>query len=260
MQTIDKVKNICNYTDNKNLNSNTLSFSWIETISSLDEEFLNHQKRINRELTIGVVLDEVSESEWKSNKENNFNIPFNESPLSSSTTSVISTRLMSATVNAIKYQDESEIYDFLIDFLDKNTQSSKNIKGSPNSSLDLKLKNNYNNLLTESENYEADIRRIITKITMHSNIVAMEGRLSPANTIIVGENNWEHFDYIETKYGVFNMLVIYDNNIDKDKVIICRRGKINEPGLLLTNDLVNKNFYFKETTFWDRQYSWFLIN
>lgn len=258
MQTIDKVKNICNYTDNKNLNSNTLSFSWIETISSLDEEFLNHQKRINRELTIGVVLDEVSESEWKSNKENNYNIPFDESPLSSSTTSVVSPRLMSATANAIKYQDESEIYDFLIDFLNKNTKNSKNIKGSSNSSLNLKL--NYNNFLSERENYETNIRRIITKITMHSNIVAMEGRLGPANTIIVGEDNWEHFDYIETKYGGVNMIFIYDSNIDKDKIIICRSSSINQPGLLLANDSSNKNFYFKETTFWDRQYSWFLIN
>lgn len=261
MRTIDKIKNICNYTNNKNLNSNSLSFSWVETIPSLDEEFLNHQKRINRELTIGVVLDEVSESEWKSNKENNFNIPYDKSPLSSSTRSVMPPRLMTATVNAINYTDDSEIYDFLIDFLDKNTQSSKKIKRPySNASFDLKLKNNYNNLLTESENYEADIRRIITKTIMHSNIIALEGRLGPANTIIVGENNWEHFDYIETKYGGVNMLVIYDNNIDKDKVIICRRGNINEPGLLLTNDSVNKNFYFKETTFWNRQYSWFLIN
>jgi hypothetical protein len=56
------------------------------------------------------------------------------------------------------------------------------------------------------------------------------------------------------------MLVIYDNNIDKDKVIVCRSGNINEPGLLLANDSVNNKFYFKETTFWNRQYSWFNIN
>lgn len=259
MQTIDKIKNICNYIDNKNLNSNTLSISWVEATSSLDEEFLNHRKRINRELTIDVVLDEISESEWKSNKENNFNIPFDDSPLSSSTR-FISPRLMSATVNAIKYTDDSEIYDFLIDFLNKNTKNSKTVQGLPNISLDLKLKTNYNNSLSERENYEVDIRRIITKIAMSANIVAVEGRLGPADTIIVGEDNWEHFDYIETKHGGVNMLVIYDNNIDKDKVIVCRRGKINEPGLLLANDSVNKNFYFKETTFWNRQYSWFLIN
>lgn len=257
MQIIEKVKNICNYS-NENISGNNIKFSWVETISSDDEEFLNWQKRKKRDLSIDVVLDEISEDEWLSKKsDNNYNLPFQDSPLSSSTTTIVSPRLMTASVNATKYNEDLEIYDYLISFLDKNTQSSKNLQNSKNTNLDLTLSNNYN--LTERENFEANIRRIITKITMHSNIIAMEGRIGPGNTAIVGENNWEYFDYIETQYGGSNVKIIYEKNIDKNKVIICRSGNINNPGILLANDSINKNFYFKETTFWDRQYSWFSI-
>lgn len=263
MQIIEKVKNICNYSDSQNITGNNLSFSWLETISSNDEEFLNWQKRKNRDLSIDVILDEISEDEWLSKKsDNNYNLPFQDSPLSS----IVSPRLMTAYANAIKYNEDLEIYDYLTSFLDKNTQSSKNLQNSKNTNLDLTLSNNYN--LIERENFEANIRRIITKITMHSNIIAMEGRIGPGNTAIVGQNNWKYFNYIETQYGYLqrllhycgaNVKIIYEKNIDKNKVIICRSGNINNPGILLVNDSINKNFYFKETTFWDRQYSWFSI-
>ena len=93
MQIIEKVKNICNYSDSQNITGNNLSFSWLETISSNDEEFLNWQKRKNRDLSIDVVLDEISEDEWLSKKsDNNYNLPFQDLPLSSSATTIISPR------------------------------------------------------------------------------------------------------------------------------------------------------------------------
>ena len=54
MQIIEKVKSICNYVENNIINSNQINVSWVEAISSSDEEYIREQKRKNREKTLTV--------------------------------------------------------------------------------------------------------------------------------------------------------------------------------------------------------------
>lgn len=256
MQIIEKVKSICNYNENNTINSNKINISWIETISSSDEEYIREQKRKNRELSIDVVLGEKSESDWgKSKIESNW-----QTSISEDYSNIITPKLMTSNINGKKYTNKSEIYNYLINFIESKTINKKKVSNNSNMNLDIKL--NKNTFLTDKENHDANLRRIITKITMHSNIIAMDGRIGPGNSIIIGKDNWEKFQNIESEYdGINNMKFIYEDLIDPNKVIVCRSNNTTDkPGIILVDDTKNNQYFFKETNFWDRQYSWFWIN
>jgi hypothetical protein len=54
-------------------------------------------------------------------------------------------------------------------------------------------------------------------------------------------------------------ILILDDTIDPDKVIVCRSSTQDQNGLILIKDEKNKNFYFRGTPRWDRQYCWFHV-
>lgn len=255
MQIIEKVKNICNYQE-KFINSNQISVSWVETILSSDEEYIREQKRKNRELSIDVVLDEITESDWQESKsQSDYQMNIDEEY-----SNIITPKIMSSNINGKKYSNKSDIYDHLISFIETKTgNKKKKVSGNSNMNLDVQLNNDIN--LTDSENYEANLRRIITKVNMHSNIIAMDGRIGPGNSILIGKNNWEYFHHIEIKYsGIRGMKFIYEDSIGPNKIIVCRSNNtIEKPGIILVDDTKNHQYFFKETNFWDRQYSWFWI-
>lgn len=256
MQIIEKVKSICNYVENNTINSNQINVSWVETISSSDEQYIREQKRKNRELSIDIVLDEITESDWRESKNQSdwqMNID-EEYP------NIVTPKVMTANINGKNYTNKSDIYDHLISFIETKTgNKKKKVSGNSNMNLDVQLVNDIN--LTEKENYNANLRRIITKITMHSNIIAMDGRIGTGNSIIIGKNNWEHFQNIELNYGgISGIKFIYEDSIDDNKIIVCRSNNtVDKPGIILVDDTNNNQYFFKETNFWDRQYSWFWI-
>lgn len=256
MQIIEKVKNICNYVENNTIISNQINVSWVETISSSDEEYIREQKRKNRELSIDFFLDEITESDWRESKnQSDWQMNIDEEY-----SNIVTPKIMTANINGKKYTNKSDIYDHLISFIEtKTSNKKKKVSGNSNMNLDVNIVKDSN--LTDSENYEANLRRIITKITMHNNIIAMDGRIGPGNSVIIGKDNWEYFQNIELKYdGIGGMKFIYEDSIDDNKIIVCRSNKtVDKPGIILVDDTKNNQYFFKETNFWDRQYSWFWI-
>lgn len=241
---IDK---LCNYKE-QSTNGGDISVSYVNFLSSEDIHYQNELKRKNRELKIGELFGEDV------NHESLTELSFgNEIP---SISSVIKT----VKVSPLKYKDISEVSMYLIDFLNKNTRSKKVISNMSNASLDVTLSNDPN--LTYSEKFEVSVRKIITKINLHKNLISMQGRIGTSQSIIVGKSNWVFFKYIEDMSitSMSNQFIIYDESIDKDKVILCRSNNIDQAGIILINDVDNKIFYMKETDSWKDQYSWFNIN
>jgi hypothetical protein len=246
MTPSDKLKVITNFSE-KEVNMPQISVTYIDMISSDDEEYLREVKQKNRQLAVDAILDNKVE-EFEKYKENNpftnsnENLPFSSSVVSSS---MISPKILKVNLSPTPYQSDDDIYKTIVSFLDQNTKSQKSLSKGPNTSLDVKL----------TGDFEQDKRRIITKIMMSSSIIAMDGRIGPATSVICGLNVYQYLndDWMN------GMKTILDTTIDPDKVIVCRSSNKDQNGLILVKDEKNKNFYFGQTSRWDKQYCWFSV-
>ena len=247
---IDKIKQLCNYsTLAKNITGNVCQIMYIDTESTINESYNLKVKMSNRDLAIDILLNNKEESEWDNREISYSDVEYPE---------IISPKVYSLSISGSNFTGYDDLYTNLIDFLETNTQNKK-----PNI-LDLKIVDDHS--LTTSENFDKKIRKILSRIISAGSMVAVEGRIGPGNSVIVGKNNWKYIHEIIDRYGntgiinSFNGIsVIFDENISPDKLIICRSNKIDQPGLILIDDSVNSRYFFKETTNWDKQYCWFNI-
>jgi hypothetical protein len=212
-------------------------------ISSDDEEYLRELKQKNRELAVDAILDNKVE-EFEKYKEsqpidlsNQYNPQMNYG--------FISPQIHQINLSPTSYQSDDDIYKTIISFLDQNTKSQKSTSKGPNTSLYVQL----------TGDFEQDRRRVITKVMMSSNIIAMDGRIGPATSLICGQNVYQ---YINDDW-MNGMETILDTTIDPDKVIVCRTSNQDQSGLILIKDEKNKKFYFGQTLRWDKQYCWFWV-
>jgi hypothetical protein len=247
MTTSDKLKLITNLSE-KEVSQPQISVTYIDMISSDDEEYLRELKQKNRELAVDAILDDKVEEFEKYKESNPFtnsneNLPFSTSVVSSS---MISPKILKANLNATPYQSDDDIYKTVISFLDQNTMSQKSTEKGPNTSLDVQL----------TGDFDQDRRRVITKIMMSSNIIAMDGRIGSGTSVICGQNVYQ---YINGEIFGNGLTHILDWTIDPDKVIVCRSSKQDQSGLILIKDEKNKNFFFGQTTRWSKQYCWFWV-
>jgi hypothetical protein len=256
--SIDKIKKIVSY-DNKKLEGSIVNMPYIEFISSDDEEFIRKVKSQNRDLLVDIVLGEKNESEWNNRSNDYFGT-------SGEMDSIIAPKVMSIQSQVLDLKSYDEIYSDIIDLINTNTKNSKKTKSSLNLNLALTHDSNKSNY----ENYETDIRKIITRINMCSSILATGGRIGPANFILVGEDNWDYFYEIESMINnnnnqsisgsIMGMQIIYEDNIDTDKVILGRKNKIDQPGIHLIEDLENCKYTIPKTFKWIEQLVWFNIS
>lgn len=253
MTSKDKLQNICNYIEGSLTTNQMINVSFIEMISSDDEVMLAERKRQNRELAIDITLGEKEESEWDKRD------TWGDQLYNTSDINIISPKVLSMSISKSPYKNHDEIYDYIINFIDKNTSNPKKlINGAQSQQFNVKLgQGNYSPDATEYEKYEADIRRIITKINLCSSVISIEGRIGPGKVVLIGKNNWGIFKEIEN-YGNMGFKFIYDENIDSDKVIVLRNNDNNHPGIFLIDN--DGEFYIKETPNWHKQLCWFWIN
>lgn len=243
MTPSDKLKVITNFSE-KETNTPQISVTYVDMISSDDEEYLREVKQKNRQLAVDAILDNKVE-EFEKYKESQ---PFDLSDLynnSQMNYGVISPQIHQLNLNASSYNSDDDIYKTVISFLDQNTKSKKSTSNGPNTSLDVQL----------TGDFEQDRRRIISKIMMSSNIIAVDGRIGPATSLICGQNVYQ---YINDDW-MNGMKTILDKTIDTDKVIVCRSSNQDQNGLILVKDEKNKNFYFGQTSRWNKQYCWFWV-
>ena len=242
MTSKDKLKCICNYQE-KTSTLPQMQVMYIDMVSS-DEEYQLELKRLKRELVIDITLGNKDESE------------FNElESVGSNGYPTISPNLSNIIISASKFIDYDDIYDKVIHLVDNKTQNPKTTMSNfGNNSLSVKLSNT-------SDDFDTISRRILTMLNLHSNIIAMDGRIGSSNTAIIGNNLFKYISYIENIYGYKQLDIIYDTSIDPDKIILCRndRNNGNSQGIFLINDIQNSHYFLKETNKWDRQFSWFWV-
>jgi hypothetical protein len=257
MNSLEKLKKITNYKE-KTLDQPTYNHFFVEMITSDDKEYLLELKRQKRDLIVDIILGDKEEEEFKKDNYESYIQPFDAQGISS-----ISPSAMSTQSKVANYTDIDNLYKNILGYIDTFTNSNK--KNSSNiTTLDLSLKRNEN--YSDKENLDMNVRKIITRITMCSNLIALEGRIGTAKSMLVGVDNWEYFRYIEREIindnsGKINGIdIIYESNIEPDKVILVKNNNIDQSGICLFNDVENKKYCELKTTLWFNQFCWFRIS
>jgi len=242
--TKDSLKAICNYSEHTKSVGPALSISYISMAVESEKEKLE-KKMKNRSLAIDTVLDEVSEdaSEYE----------VVGIGLGSSEIPTIAPRIMIVQASA-RHIDEDRAYFEAISFLDQNTRGACHGPVS----LDIAI-SSFGEHLSESENEMANARRIIAKIMMASNLIAVEGRIGPATAVIAGPDCWKWMELCQEHGLSMNMVVILEPKMEPDKVIVARGGRMDNPGLMCVSCTADSTYFIKETHDWERQYAWFRI-
>jgi hypothetical protein len=159
---------------------------------------------------------------------------------------VIIPKTIQINMTAKKFETYQKLCDEVVDFLNKNTQNAKSKPNGPFSSLNVTLQGDF----------QTDYRKIMTKIQMCSNIIAMEGRVGSGTSILYGK---KLIPYINQFGSNINEVTHYSDLVDDDKVIVCRGNEISQPGLLLIDDQENAQYFLNQTPNWHKQYCWFKI-
>jgi hypothetical protein len=244
--TPSDLKKVCNYSD-KQINQPNAKLMYVDMISSEDEEYQRIIKQKNRELSIDALLD---------NKVDELNI-FRENQVvdvsqqynTSSQMGIISAKIMQINMTAQRFESYEKNWNEVVDFLNKNTQSPKSKANGPYTSLDVTLQGDF----------DVDYRRIISKIMMSSNIIAMDGRIGSGTSVIYGKNLLQYMSQFDKDNNGNSLVTYYSDLIDDDKVIVCRGSNIDQPGLLFIDNSTTGNYFFNQTPNWYKQYCWFRI-
>ena len=248
--SLENLKLITNYKESK-LDSPSVDLFYIEFVDESDDKYIRELKAKRREVAIDVVLGEKKESE------------LDEIKIHQQTNSIDNTfGMMAPSVHSVSskvknYTNCDQIYDDLLQFIDKETNSQKNIPGV-GSNIDLVFKKDIN--LTDYENYEAFCRKIMARLTICSNIIAVDGRIGTGTFVLVGKDNWHYFERIEdVNINPLGLKIIYTDKIQGDKVIVGRFNNPDQSGISLFIDLENQKYSRFETNLWKKQYCWFKI-
>jgi hypothetical protein len=246
--TPSDLKNICNYSD-KQMSLPKAQLMYVDMISSDDEEYQRKVKQQNRELVVDAILDDKVEelNIFRENQVTDVSQQYN----STSQMGVISPKIMQINMTAQRFESYEKVWIQLVDFLNQNTQSPKSLQHR-NQSLDYKL----------IDEYETDYRKIISKILMCSNIIAMDGRIGPAKSILYGKKLIPYINNAINQFGSNNingLIAHYSDLVDDDKIIVCRANNIDQPGLIFIDNSTTGNYFFNQTPNWNKQYCWFKI-
>ena len=247
--TLSDLKKICNYSD-KQLSLPKAQLMYVDMISSEDEEYQRMIKQQNRELVVDAILDDKIE-ELNIFRENQV-VDVSNQYNTSSTMGVISPKIMQINMTAQRFESYEKTWNEVIDFLNQNTQNPKSKANGPYSSLDITLQ----------DDFDVDYRRVITKMMMSSNIIAMDGRIGPATSLIYGKKSFPYINYAIGQFGSNNINGIqtyFSDLIDDDKIIVCKSNNIDQPGLLFIDNSTTGNYFFNQTPNWHKQYCWFKV-
>jgi hypothetical protein len=97
---------------------------------------------------------------------------------------------------------------------------------------------------------------------MCSNIIAMDGRIGPAKSILYGKKLIPYINNAINQFGSNNingLIAHYSDLVDDDKIIVCRANNIDQPGLIFIDNSTTGNYFFNQTPNWNKQYCWFKI-
>lgn len=245
------IERICNYQESDKPSLPKGQIYYLDTLTSQDEWYINQQKRVNRQKAINEILDEKDDSEELDYAP--FGGTFDDIGVSS-------TRVMSLSVTAQKFTGYDDLYKDILIYLDNLTKSP--MKTWTQSSLDIQVQKD--SRLTNHENMGVIARRLLSRITFCGNIVSMNGRMGPANTVIVG---LDMIDYLLSSPGLVThidkdnmkingMNLIFSEKIKSNKCIVLRSSNRLGAGLcVLKHD--DGRYFITETPTYEKMIAWF---
>jgi hypothetical protein len=216
-------------------------------ITEDEDAKLRELKRENRELVIDIILDDKDESEWE-NRNNLPNTGFGSGYMSTSP------KIFTVNTRAQKFTSFKDLEQEVFNKLESLT---KNVPTSI-----AKLAGNTLNLTIPTDNdSEAFRRRVLTKITMCSNFIAMESAKGIANSVIVGTNAIQYIEEYKQMGSILGgMNLIVTPYIDPDKIIVMRTENTAGVGLNVILKPNDSMYYMVETPqSWEKTMKWFWI-
>jgi len=250
------LEKICNYVESTKPSLPQVQMTFMDWVEEPNEEYQRELKRKNRELAIDAIVDGKVE-EFK-NREPFLNSLDNEGYMST-----ISPKINSINVQGKTYLDLTDIYTDVMNTLELLTSNPMNIPQNLNISY-IKDGN-----LTDYENEMSKSKRIMTRISMISNLIASTSRMGLANTIIVGLDAYKYLlmSYVmmvSSNDGVVTgningMNVIPSPYIKSNKIIMMRNIKKTDNGLNVINCPNDMRYFLKETPNFEKCINWFEI-
>ena len=128
----------------------------------------------------------------------------------------------------------------LIEENDLKTELIENIITLADKAFDRLVENSLQNKFIIKNEDSEYIRKVQSTIISASSMIAVNGRIGPANNLLISKENY-------IKYDIQNVLKINVFFTDIKDIIVYRRNDIQNPGLMLFHN--NEKYLFKTTGF-----------
>jgi hypothetical protein len=255
--TLYDLEKICNYSENSKASLPNGIIYYLEFVESDTEEYKNLVKSKRRDLTIDAILEDKID-EWTDSE--TWGIDLDQEGYTRS----ISPQMKSLTVKSQKFIDNQTLYYDIVKKLELLT--SQPMTNPQN--INVTIKNDPN--LTSYDNDNSNFRKIISKIMMLNSMVAMDSRIGPANSMLVGldvymyllkGNTFTIQNNGTTVTGNISGIDIIPSHLINPKKIILMRNS-NKPGIGLNviNNINDSTYFMAETPgSWEKCIKWFEI-
>jgi hypothetical protein len=255
--TLYDLEKICNYSENSKASLPNGIIYYLEFVESDTEEYKNLVKSKRRDLTIDAILEDKID-EWTDSE--TWGIDLDQEGYTRS----ISPQIKSLTVKSQRFIDNQTLYYDIVKKLELLT--SQPMTNPQN--INVTIKNDPN--LTSYDNDQSNFRKIISKIMMLNSMVAMDSRIGPANSMLVGldvymyllrSNTFTIQNNGTTVTGnISGIDIIPSHLINPKKVILMRNATKSEIGLNVINNINDSTYFMAETPgSWERCIKWFEI-
>lgn len=254
------LEKVCNYSENSKPSLPSGIIYYLEYVYSDTEDYKNILKSKRRDLTIDAILEDKVD-EWNNEKESNEWGLEEESYIMS-----VSPQMKSLTVKSQKLIDNQSLYYDIVKKLESLTLNP--MTSSNNQSMNVTIKNDPT--LSSYDNDNSNFRKIVSKIMMLNSMIAMDSRIGPANSMLVGldvymyllkSNTFTIQNNGTTVTGnISGIDIIPSHLINPKKVILMRNINKPEIGLNVINNISDSTYFMSETPgSWERCIKWFEI-
>jgi len=253
-KTEDEIKNEIKYLCNFYEKQHSGPVATISYMDFIEEDTLQEQlkaKSQNRELAIDIMTGEKEESSW----DNRIDLP----TIDSNYVQTIGPKIFSMTVQGKQFTSYEDLHTDILKYIEGFTQGQPVLKNGM-SSFDLTITNDTDK--TSRENFEYSQRKIMSKLLMCGNYIAVNTRRGPGTTLLAHPETISKYFYGDKQLvNATNYTLIESNIISKDKFIILR-ADINgghEDGLFVIKSLDEDQYFMKETPSLKNRIMWFHI-
>ena len=245
-----EIKYLCNFSEKQNHNGSVATISYLDYVyeDTLEEQL--NAKATNRELAIDIMIGEKMESAW----DNRIDLP----KIDDNQIPTMGLKIFSMKVQGKTFTSYEDLHTELINYMESFTQG-QSVLNNGISSFDLTLTNDPDK--TSRENFEYSQRKIMSKLLMCGNYIAMSNRRGPGTTLIVHPETISKYFEDKTLVKSANYTLIESKLISKDKFIVLRADTNggSEDGLFVLNSLSTNQYFMKETPGIKNRIMWFYV-